>query len=498
MEIVSRIVVCALLLATQLATDSLLAKGVSDQDLRRHVAILASDAFEGRAPGTNGETLTIRYITDVWGKAGLKSAARDGTWYDPVALLQRRPTSAKYEFAFKGRKLKFVGDDIMLIGNQPIITQKEAPVWFAGYGVDARGQVSANVAGKVVIILSGDAEHVSAELRSARVRRDAILDAGALAVIIVAEGPGDWSVMRRQILSRPIARDENARQSRLEGSMSSEFAVAMITAAGLDWDKLRIGAKAKDYSGENLPITVNLEVKTELRKFASYNIVGKIAGRRPGSGSVLFLGHWDHLGYCQPPEALDRICNGAIDNASGIAMLTEIARALAKSKPDRDIYFLATTAEESGLLGAYAFAENPPFPIEGIVAAFNLDTVAIAPAGAPVSIVGRGMTALDPVIDSIVKRAKRKVEPSLHVNAFVQRQDGWALSQKGIPAVMVGGAFSDNDRLQKFLGSDYHGPKDELSPGLDLSGAAEDAQLHIALGRYFADLRKFKGIKSGR
>jgi Zn-dependent M28 family amino/carboxypeptidase len=280
--------------------------------------------------------------------------------------------------------------------------------------------------------------------------------------------------------------------------MSSEFAVAMITAAGLDWDKLRVSAKSKDYLGESLGVTVNLEVKTELRKFASYNVVGKVVGRKRGAGAVLFLGHWDHLGLCQPPEAVDRICNGAIDNASGIGMLTEIARALARSKPDRDIYFLATTAEESGLLGAYAFVENPPMPVGEIVAAFNLDTVAIAPAGAPVSIVGRGMTELDAVIDSIVKKAKRKVEPSLHVNAFVQRQDGWALSQKGIPAVMVGGAFSDYDRLQKFLGSDYHGPKDELLAGLDLSGAAEDAQLHIALGRYFSSTRTFKGIKSGR
>jgi Zn-dependent M28 family amino/carboxypeptidase len=331
-----------------------------------------------------------------------------------------------------------------------------------------------------------------------RARREALFEGGAFAVFVVADDPANWSAMRRQIMSRPIVRDRAEQEPRLEGSMSSEFAVAMITSAGLDWDKLRLRAKGKEFAGENLGVSVSLDVKTEMRRFSSHNVIGSIKGRKPGSGAVLFLGHWDHLGLCQPPEAADRICNGAVDNASGIAMLSEIARSLAKTKPDRDIYFLATTAEESGLLGAYAFTENPPFPLKDIVVAFNLDTVAIAPAGKPVATIGRGLTELDPFIDAVIRKNRRKIEPSLQANAFVRRQDGWALSKSGIPSVMIGGAFADNDRLQKFLGSDYHGPKDELSAGLDLSGAVEDAQLHVALGRYFSSTRSFKGNKSGR
>ena len=498
MELLLRIFLCgAFLLVSPLITP-LLAKDIVAADLRRHVDVLASDAFEGREPGTNGETLTVNYITDAWEKAGLVPAAvkhvagAQNRWYDPVPLIQRSPDTIKYEFTSKGRPIKFVGDDFLIIGNEPNIKKTNLPIFFAGFGINSNGKVSTNVAGKAVMIVFDSPENAPAEMRSPRARREALFAAGAQAVFIVADNTTDWLVMRRQLLSRSIALDRPTTQMRLEGSMSLEFAVAMITAAGLDWDKLRSRAKTNDFAGESLGIGLNLNVQTQIRQFTSPNIVGKIPGRKPNSGAILFLGHWDHLGICQPAEAADRICNGAIDNASGIAMLTEIARSLSKSKPDRDIYFLATTAEESGLLGAYHFAENSPVPIKDFVIAFNLDTVAIAGPRSAVAIVGRGSTVFDSDIDNIVLKMKRKPDKSMQSNAFVRRQDGWALLQNGIPTVMVGGAFSDNDRLQKFLGSDYHGPNDEISAQIDMTGAVDDARLHVALGRYFASTRSLK------
>lgn len=493
-----RFLMCGLLLAFQFSPMVSLAKDIIADDLRKHISVLASDGFKGRAPGTEGEALSVKYISETWSKAKLKPAGRDGSWFEPVALVQRAPDSAKIEFSNKGRVLKFVGDDILVIGNQATIQKSNVPLWFVGQGANADGAVAANIAGKAVLMLGGDLDTGPIELRSVGARRDALFEAGALLVLIVADDPAGWSAMRRQLSSRPIQRDNPQPLPRLEGSMSSDFAVAMITSAGLDWDKLRQRAKSGGFTAENLGIMIDVDVKTAVNRFVSANVIGKIAGRKRGSGAVLFLGHWDHLGLCQPPDAEDRICNGAVDNASGIAMLSEIARILARSKPDRDIYFLATTAEESGLLGAYAFAENPPFPLSDIVAAFNLDSGAIAPAGAPVAIVGRGMTELDPLIEAIAMKSKRKIEPTLQANAFVRRQDGWALMKYDVPALIVGGAFGDYDRLEKFLGSDYHGPKDEFADKLDLSGAVEDANLHVALGRYFSSTRKFKGNKSGR
>lgn len=472
------------------------AKGITEAELRGHIEILASDEYEGRKPGTEGEAKTVKYIAEQWVKAGLKPAAADGSWFEPVGLVQRGQGSAEYAFTAKARKLRIGSDEIVLIGRNAEYTKKDLPVVFVGSGVKSDGTVAADVAGKAALI-TFDADNLPDNIKSPRARREALIAAGAEAVIFVAGGDGSWSTLRRLLLSRPIGLESVEKRAALEGGISTEFAVALVTAAGRDWDKLRADAKVGDYAGEALGIEADFNVKTDVYRFNSANVVGKLPGRKKGSGAVLYMGHWDHLGICAPDDAPDRICNGAVDNASGIAVLTEVAERLAKKRHDRDIYFLATTAEESGLLGAYAYAANPVFPLDEIVISLNVDTIAIAPRGSKVAIIGRGTTKLDGAVEAVAKKAGRKIEGSTDSNAFIQRQDGWALTQKGVPALMVGGSFSDLDLMQKFLGSDYHGPNDELTEKTELGGAAEDAELHVALGRHFADTRKYKSAKAG-
>ena len=479
-----------------LACGPLSAKGVTEADLRGHIEILASDAFEGRKPGTEGETKTIKYIAEAWAKAGLKPAAADGSWFDPVPLIQRGQGSSTYAFTVKDRKLRIVSDDIILIGKQAAYARSNLPLIFTGAGVAANGKVAADVKGKAAIVLFG-ADNLPDNMKSPRARREALIAAGAEAVIFVGDSQGNWPTLRRQLLSRPIALEAREKRAPVEGVISTEFMVELVTAAGQDWDKLRANAKQADYVGEALGIDADLDVKTDLYRFNSSNVIGKIPGRKKNSGALLFMGHWDHLGICAPEGAPDRICNGAVDNASGIAVMNEVAEALAKKKHDRDIYFLATTAEESGLLGAYAFADKAVLPLDQIILSLNIDTVAIAPRGSKVAIIGRGTTPLDAEVEAVAKKTGRTIEGSTDANAFLQRQDGWALAQKGVPALMVGGSFADLNLMQKFLGSDYHGPNDELTDSTALGGAAEDADLHIALGRHFADTRKYKAKKAG-
>jgi len=174
-----------------------------------------------------------------------------------------------------------------------------------------------------------------------------------------------------------------------------------------------------------------------------------------------------------------------------VAALTEVARRLSKGPAmDRDVYFLATTAEELGLLGAHAFAENPPLPPSQIVAAFNIDSVAIAPHGTPLAIVGRGMTGLDAAIEKVARAERMKIVPGNAANEYVKRQDGWALQQHDIPAVMVTTAYGDLARMRAFFDGDYHRPSDDLSRPLQLGGAADDVRMLTALTRWFADPRK--------
>ena len=205
----------------------------------------------------------------------------------------------------------------------------------------------------------------------------------------------------------------------------------------------------------------------------------------------MLLAHWDHFGTCGAEGDPDRLCNGAADNASGVAVMLELARRLAANGPhDRDIYVLATTAEEWGLLGAKAFADSPPLPLEGIVAAFNFDTVAISSQGQVVGFVGEGRTRLDDVIIDTIRAEKRRIGSRILAEQFLQRQDGWVLMQRDVPAVVISSAFGDEDVLNRFLAERYHQAGDQIET-LELGGAVSDLLLHAALVRRVADVSEY-------
>jgi Zn-dependent M28 family amino/carboxypeptidase len=166
---------------------------------------------------------------------------------------------------------------------------------------------------------------------------------------------------------------------------------------------------------------------------------------------------------------------------------------LARVSMERDVLVVATTAEEIGLLGAEAFAENPPLPLKNIVAAFNLDSLAIAPAGTPLGIVGKGMTPLDTGIVAVAREQRRKLSDSDAPNQYIKRQDGWALMAHDLPAVMVTSAYGDFARLERYFETDYHRPADVVKADLELGGAAEDVAFHVALVQYFADTFRYPG-----
>ena len=242
----------------------------------------------------------------------------------------------------------------------------------------------------------------------------------------------------------------------------------------------------------------------------SANVIGVLRGSRPGNGVVLLLAHFDHLGECTAPHGIepapgsenagesirlaanDRICNGAVDNASGVAVMLETARRIAAAGPlDRDLYVIGLTGEEEGLFGAEDFADDPPFPLPTVVAAFNLDTMAVAPAGAPVAVIGWGYTPLDKGIGKVVQAQGRKLLNRPEQERWLRRQDGWALLRRDVPAVLVSSTFADEDRLGAFIASGYHSPADEWGPHVELGGAADDVLLHVALLRHFGDVEQY-------
>ncbi|MEA3029894.1 MAG: hypothetical protein QOG13_1219 [Sphingomonadales bacterium] len=463
---------------------------IAPADLMRHIAVLASDEFQGRAPATEGETRTVDYIVAQFRARGLEPAGENGTWFQNVGLVERATQSASASWTADGRPLEFDIANIALQGDDAVESIADAPVIFAGHGarIPEHGVdqlAGATIAGAVVIILYDAPEIPGFPSFNARVQ--AATDAGAAAVIALAGPDIPWELVPN-VYRRPGIKPAGRRVAPVLGVMPVAAAQALLAAAGSNLARLLNDQPGSSFRAIALPLRATIQVSTAVHRYETRNVIGRLRGSGATGENVLLLGHWDHFGICRPEGAPDRICNGAVDNASGIAALIEIAGRLAAGpRPIRDTLFMATTAEESGLLGAEHFATHPIVPLQSIVAAINLDTVAIAPPGEPVAILNRDIPGLTALVEATATAMGRRMDTAHEADMMATRQDGWALARHGVPAFMVGGSFASMARLNAFLEGRYHGPDDEADAAIELGGAAEDANLTVALARRLAD-----------
>ena len=466
---------------------------VTPRQLQRHIEILASDAFEGREPGTEGERLTTAYISGRLRRRGVEPDGPGGSWFQPVDLIVRRPVSHEIGWSSGGRRLDFDPARMSLVGSESEVRISGAPVVFVGHGLVDRARgidqlAGADLHGAVALVLVEGPEVPG--FPPYRERARAVAEAGAAAVIAVAPDEVPWRALVQA--GRAPVTELAESVPRVSGVVPLREVVRLVRESGGDFASILNEQPGPSFRAVPLNLTATLAVRSEVRRYVSNNVVGRIRGRGRSGEAVLLMGHWDHFGLCRPEGAADRICNGAVDNASGIAVLIEVAARLARRRPERDVIVLATTAEEVGLLGAEHFGREPMVPLELIVAALNIDTAAIAPRGAPVAIVGRGVPELDSAVAATAAALGRTLDTSFAADAFADRQDGRALARAGVPAAIVGGAFADSEALEAFLADRYHGPDDEVGRDLELGGAAEDADLLVALARRLADPRRYQ------
>ncbi len=446
----------------------------------RDITVLASDEFGGRKPGTTGEARTLAYLTERMREIGLVSGTNDpgSEWRAPVELVSTRPMSGSVTLKLGRRTFTVPEDEAAAFTGRrrAIATSGPAtgvPVIFAGKWHDTRAPEA--VAGAVVVLL--DRPDVPAAQRAA------VLSERATAVLVVVDHATKIAEVRAA----------HGRERLLLADDEVDALVAYVTAGALadilgdePWQALQARATLADFAPTEIDLGITIEASADRREFASHNVIGRIPGQRSESGAVLLLAHWDHLGECGPSGAADRICRGAVDNASGVALMLELARRLrAGPQLDRDIYVLATTAEEAGLLGARAFASTPPIPLTQFAAGFNFDTVAVAPAGSPVAIIGSGRAPFEPVILAHLAKTKRALAKRDFAETFLQRQDGWALLQQGVPTVLVSSAFASQEVLGPYLARDYHSPNDRADQ-IELGGAIDDLLLHELIIRDLA------------
>ncbi|MGY6636385.1 MAG: M28 family peptidase [Erythrobacter sp.] len=452
--------------------------------LMQDITTLASDEFGGRKPGTIGEARTLSYLTARMQEIGLVSGTNDpgSPWRAPVQLVATLPQTSRIAFG-NGQRAFVVPSEA---GFAITPRRRELAQGGPATGVDVLlvGEEMADltrddVAGSVIILLARQSD--AAAQRAALFE----MDAGAVLTIVsdaaaLAQIRSEYSEERVRLLG-----DEANTLSAFITEAAIEHALGATRWAGLKQQALAQGPVA-------LEVSLSIEANSQRREFVSHNLIGMIPGKSSSSGAVLLLAHWDHLGECGPPDAEDRICNGAIDNASGVAVMLELARRL-KAGPslDRDIFVLATTAEEVGLLGARAFAAAPPVPLDQIIAAFNFDTVAVAPAGAPVGIVGRGRTPFEPIVLEHLTKTRRVLGNRDFAESFLARQDGWALLQQGVPTVLISSAFASREILGPYLKRDYHSASD-TSDKIELGGAIDDLLLHEAVIRQLGDAARYQ------
>lgn len=418
--------------------------------LMDHVEILASDAYMGRKPGTEGGRMTVAYQIEKLREYGYEPGW-NGSFEQMVPLVATGPARV----TLLAGDVEISGNDVLSLGGSGDFDDLEI------VAIEDVAAIDQSVAGKMVMITDP-----SITREAARAARAA--EAGGLIVIAP-------QTMLDQY--RPGAARESVRL-RDSGQGASRLNIVFVSP--------NAEGRIEDALGSDMSGTLSGRYVSDDRAFESANVIARLPGSRPEAGAIVMMAHWDHTGVCGAPEAEDRICNGAVDNASGIAAMLETARRLAEGPQlERDVYIFGTTAEEMGLLGARYFADNPPVPLENIHAALNIDTIAIAPADAPLTVIGWERTPLDESIKGVAAALGRTVEVGEESELYIRRQDGWALMNRGVPSVLVSSSFGDSELFQQYMSTRYHRPSDEIWEGYEIGGAASDVPVYVALMQHW-------------
>jgi Zn-dependent M28 family amino/carboxypeptidase len=495
---------------------------ISPDTLQRLTQELASDAFQGRAPGTVGEERTIALLAREFERAGLRPG-NAGSWYQDVPLVEisargnppLRVTGAGETMTFDYRT-DYVGASYRV---QPRVEVSDSEMVFVGYGINApeRGwndYEGVDVRGKTVVMLVNDPDWASPTLEGPfngramtyygrwTYKYEEAARQGAAAVLIVhdtAPASYGWNVVENSWTGPQLYMQSpggGADQTAVNGWLTNEAARRLLAAAGQDLDVLTRAAARPGFRAVPLPLRASVSIEQSIRTAASKNVIGILPGTTRADEYVLYTAHWDHLGICRE-EGDDRICNGAVDNATGTAALVALAEAHARAGPaERSIVFLAVTAEESGLLGSAYYAANPIYPLARTVGGINIDSLTMHGDARDFYAVGAGKSELDAYLEraAVAENLALTPEPSPQAG-YYYRSDHFSMAKFGVPMVyaklgpdLVNGGRAAGDAWQAdYRANRYHAPSDEYDPGWDWGGALREVRIFYRIGRELAE-----------
>jgi Zn-dependent M28 family amino/carboxypeptidase len=501
---------------------------ITEQALRSHIAVLASDEFEGRAPASRGEELTLAYLERELRAAGIQPGNR-GSFLQPVPLVSiaADPNMALTIRGAGGEAVLRYGDD-MIAWTKRVVPEASiagSELVFVGYGVVApeygwNDYEGLDVAGKTVVMLVNDPGFGTGDpaLFTGRAMTDdvggperlggATWRAPPAALIVHETEPASygWDVVSGSWSGEQfglVAADRNMSRVAVEGWLTEPAARSLFSRAGQDFEALKRAALSRSFRPVPLGLNASITVRNTIRESVSHNVVGVLPGRERPDEYVLYTGHWDHLG-----RDGDQIYNGAVDNASGTAGLLVLARAFAalQPRPARSIVFLPVTAEEQGLLGSAHYAENPVFPLARTVGVINIDVLNYIGPTRDITVVGYGNSELDRFVDEVAADFGRAVMPDQRPEAGVfYRSDHFSFAKQGVPALypnmgrdmVVGGVERGRALAEAYNAERYHKPTDVYSPDQDWSGGAEDLKLFFEIGRRLAESREWPNWRPG-
>ncbi|MBT4521084.1 MAG: M20/M25/M40 family metallo-hydrolase [Halieaceae bacterium] len=512
---------------------------IDSHRLSNIVKILASDEFEGRAPGGAGEVKTVDFLVDQFKSLGLEPGGVDGAWTQPVPLIHTQlATDGKLSFSVGSDNQSWQqGVDVAVTTARAVeaVDIAGAPLVFVGFGASAPerdwddfGDI--DLSGKVAVFLVNDPdfsaaadERVAGRFGSKRMtyygrwayKYEEAARRGALAALVIHEDKAagyGWNVASSSPGGQyALAETSGPLPPLLQGWLHYDAATALFAAAGLDFVEQRELARRDDFSAFELPqASMSASFYVALEKLESQNVLARLPGISRADETLMVSSHWDAYGQGEPDEQGRTVRPGANDDALGTAGVIELARVLKAQPPmARSVVFAVWTAEESGMLGSAAYAMKPIYPLHSTVANFTLDILQTAGPARDVILVGEGQSDLEGDLVRAAALQSRVVTPeSLPENGLFFRADHFSMARQGVPVLLImgiaggadlvdGGRAAGDQWIADYIGNCYHQTCDAWSTDWDLRGAVEDIELFHTILRDLGNSKRWPQWKAG-
>ncbi|MCZ4222270.1 M28 family metallopeptidase [Pedobacter rhodius] len=517
--------------ASYASPDSLAIKSINDSSLTKYLSVIAADSLEGRKPFTSGERKTINYLKAEFEKLGLKPG-NGNSYFQEVPMVEIKSIPDEKMVVKSGSKaisLNYLTE--FVAGSRRVqdeVNIKNSPLVFAGYGIVApeygwNDYKNLDVKGKTVVVLINDPGFADSTLFKGKnmtyygrwtYKFEEASRQGAAGILIVHDtepAAYPWTVVRSGWSKSKLtlqSEDNGMNRTVVEGWIGLDVAKKICALGGQSFSTLATNARKKDFKAVDLNLTTSLTVKNKIKKSVTYNVLASIPGDKLKNEAIIYSAHWDHLGVGEKVLG-DSIYNGAVDNATGVASLFEIASAFKKlpKNPDRTILFISYTAEEQGLLGSEYYAKHPAFPLDKTVANINMDMMGLAGKTKDIVVYGYGQSELEDYAAASAKKQNRVIVPDpVPSSGLYYRSDHFNLAKVGVPSLFTGSGVDNikNGRswglkqVADFTKNRYHSPQDNFDAKTwDLSGIIEDVRMLFDMGYRLSNESTYPKWKDG-